>query len=32
IRAVEKWSFEPGSKNGNPVDMWVKIPVRFQLD
>ncbi|RLB13259.1 MAG: hypothetical protein DRG82_16000 [Deltaproteobacteria bacterium] len=32
IRAVEKWSFEPGSKNGIPVDMWVKIPVRFQLD
>jgi len=29
--AVKKWSFTPGSENGNPIDMWVKIPVRFQL-
>ncbi|MBW2097025.1 MAG: energy transducer TonB [Deltaproteobacteria bacterium] len=32
IKAVEKWSFAPGSENGTPIDMWVKIPVRFQLD
>lgn len=31
VEAVERWSFAPGSENGNPVDMWVKIPVRFQL-
>ncbi len=30
--ALKKWLFAPGSKNGIPVDMWVKIPVRFQLD
>jgi len=31
-KAVKKWSFAPGSENGNPVDMRVRIPVRFQLD
>lgn len=32
ITAVKKWTFEPGSKNGRRVAMWVRVPVRFQLD
>jgi len=32
IKAVKKWSFSPGLENGNPVDMWVRIPIRFELE
>jgi len=31
IKAVKNWSFEPGKKEGTPVDMWVTIPIRFRL-
>ena len=30
-RTVKKYRFEPGREDGENVDMWVKIPVRFQL-
>jgi protein TonB len=30
--AVKKWRFEPGTRNGIPVGMTVKIPIRFKLD
>ncbi len=29
--SVFKWAFLPGMKENKPVGMWVKIPVRFQL-
>jgi len=29
--AVNKWTFEPGIRNGLPAGMWVKVPVRFNL-
>jgi len=29
--SVFKWAFLPGMRENKPVDMWVKIPVRFQL-
>ena len=30
-RAVKGWRFDPGRHGDDPVDMWVKVPVRFQL-
>ncbi len=29
---VKKWRFEPGTRNGIPVGMKVKVPIRFKLD
>ena len=31
ITSVKAWQFEPGKRRDQPVDMWVRIPVRFQL-
>jgi protein TonB len=31
LASVKNWSFEPGMKGSQPVEMWVKLPVRFQL-
>lgn len=31
LRAVRKWRFEPGEKDGKPVDTWVQVPIRFEL-
>ena len=30
-RTVIKYRFEPGSQNGEKIDMWGSIPIRFQL-
>ena len=30
-KAVKKWFFEPGKIGTRNVDMWVKVPIRFQL-
>lgn len=32
IKAVNKWSFIPGKKNGTVSAGWVKIPIKFQLN
>lgn len=29
--AVQDWRFEPGRRGGRPMDMWVRLPVRFEL-
>ena len=29
--SVESWLFEPGRRRDVPVDMWVRVPIRFQL-
>lgn len=29
--AVRRWDFEPARRNGQPVNAWVQIPVRFSL-
>ncbi|MFH0845105.1 MAG: energy transducer TonB [Pseudomonadota bacterium] len=29
--SVKGWLFEPAKRGEEPIDMWVKIPVRFQL-
>jgi protein TonB len=31
IKAVREWSFHPGKKGDEPREMWVTIPIRFQL-
>ncbi len=31
IDAVKNWTFEPATKGGKAIDMWVNIPVRFEL-
>lgn len=31
ISSVQKWLFTPGTKDGGPAGMWVRIPVRFKL-
>ena len=30
--SVKGWLFEPGIKAGKPMDMWVRVPVRFKLE
>jgi len=32
LSAVKKWLFEPGTESGMKKKMWVKIPIRFQLE
>ena len=31
MNSVKKWLFHPGKRGDKEVDMWVKVPVRFQL-
>jgi len=31
VTSVKDWLFEPGMKGDEKVEMWVKIPIRFQL-
>ncbi len=31
LAAVQDWLFEPGRMGDDKVDMWVRVPVRFQL-
>jgi len=28
---VKTWPFEPATSMGNPVPMWVDLPIRFVL-
>jgi periplasmic protein TonB len=32
LASVKGWSFEPGRRGSNPVKMWVRVPIRFQLE
>ena len=31
LASVKYWLFEPGKKGDEKVEMWVKVPIRFQL-
>lgn len=31
VKAVKTWKFEPGTRLGKPVSMWVEVPVKFVL-
>ena len=30
-RAVVRWTFHPALSNGNPIEVWVEVPVVFRL-
>jgi len=32
VASVKKWLFAPGVINGTPSKMWVKVPIRFELN
>lgn len=32
MNSVRNWSFEPGRKGQERVEMWVRVPVRFKLE
>jgi TonB family protein len=32
LASVKTWLFDPGTRGGERVEMWVKVPVRFQLE
>jgi len=32
IKSVKKWLFEPGTIDDQKVDMWIRVPVRFELN
>ncbi len=31
LAAVRKWHFEPGTRGSQKIEMWVRVPVRFEL-
>ena len=31
IKSIRNWLFEPGMRGEEKVEMWVKVPIRFQL-
>jgi periplasmic protein TonB len=32
LNAVRRWIFDPALRNGEPVETWVQVPVRFELE
>lgn len=32
LAAARTWTFKPGEKDGEPVEMAVHVPVKFRLD
>lgn len=32
LAAVKHWTFEPGTRGDKNVKMWVRVPIRFQLE
>jgi protein TonB len=32
LQAVKKWLFKPAKRGTEPVEDWVKVPIRFQLN
>ncbi|NLA74653.1 MAG: energy transducer TonB [Deltaproteobacteria bacterium] len=31
LEAVKEWLFEPGKQGNKPVDVWVEVPVKFEI-
>jgi protein TonB len=31
VKSIRNWLFEPGMRGDKKVEMWVKVPIRFQL-
>ena len=32
LQTVQRWAFEPAVRGTETVEMWVRIPLRFNLD
>ncbi|RJQ65196.1 MAG: energy transducer TonB [Desulfobacteraceae bacterium] len=32
VESVRRWRFEPARRFGQPIEMWVQVPVRFALE
>jgi TonB family protein len=32
VAAIEKWRFKPATSDGQPITVWVLIPIRFKLN
>lgn len=32
MKAVRDWTFVPGKRGDDPIDTWVEIPVRFEIE
>jgi len=32
IASVKKWLFQPGMRGPDKIEMWVRVPIRFQLN
>lgn len=32
LKAVKRWKFQPGRRQGLPVAMWIRVPVDFRLE
>lgn len=32
IGSVKKWLFEPGMRGSDKIEMWVRVPIRFELN
>ena len=31
MKSIGNWLFEPGMRGEKKVEMWVKVPIRFEL-
>jgi hypothetical protein len=31
LNELKRYRFKPGTRNGNPVDTWVTLPVKYDL-
>ncbi|MDB5415504.1 MAG: TonB family protein, partial [Rubritepida sp.] len=31
MAAVRRWSFEPSTRDGQRIEAWVEVPIRFEL-
>ena len=31
LKAVKNWVFKPGTVDGKPMEMWVQVPIQFEL-
>jgi periplasmic protein TonB len=31
VKSVQAWQFTPARRGGLPVEMWVRVPVRYEL-
>lgn len=32
IDAIKQWTFHPARRAGQPIEMWVRVPIRFRLE